>query len=59
MLTRHPGAALAPDILVNAIAPGAFESRMMTPTLERHRAAYEAWSQPRPFAENSELVSRE
>lgn len=33
MLTRHLAYALAPDILVNAIAPGPFESKMMAHTL--------------------------
>ena len=34
MLTRHLGKRLAPDILVNAIAPGPFPSKMMAGTLE-------------------------
>lgn len=33
-LTRHMAAALAPAILVNAIAPGPFPSRMMAKTLQ-------------------------
>lgn len=33
-LTRHLAAKLAPDVTVNAIAPGPFESRMMHATLE-------------------------
>jgi NAD(P)-dependent dehydrogenase (short-subunit alcohol dehydrogenase family) len=33
MLTRHLAAKLAPDITVNAIAPGPFESKMMAETL--------------------------
>ncbi len=33
-LTRHLAAQLAPDITVNAIAPGPFESKMMAATLE-------------------------
>lgn len=33
-LTRHMAYALAPSILVNAIAPGPFPSRMMAATLE-------------------------
>jgi NAD(P)-dependent dehydrogenase (short-subunit alcohol dehydrogenase family) len=35
MLTRHLAAKLGPDITVNAIAPGPFESKMMHETLER------------------------
>ena len=34
MLTRHLAKRLAPDILVNAIAPGPFPSKMMAGTLE-------------------------
>jgi NAD(P)-dependent dehydrogenase (short-subunit alcohol dehydrogenase family) len=34
MLTRHTARALAPDVLVNAIAPGWVETRMMASTLE-------------------------
>jgi NAD(P)-dependent dehydrogenase (short-subunit alcohol dehydrogenase family) len=34
MLTRHTARALAPDILVNAIAPGWVETQMMASTLE-------------------------
>jgi len=33
MLTRHLAAKLAPEITVNAIAPGPFESKMMAETL--------------------------
>jgi NAD(P)-dependent dehydrogenase (short-subunit alcohol dehydrogenase family) len=33
MLTRHLASKLAPDITVNAIAPGPFESKMMAETL--------------------------
>ena len=33
MLTRHLAARLAPDVLVNAICPGPFRSRMMRATL--------------------------
>lgn len=33
-LTRHLAKTLAPDITVNAIAPGPFESKMMAATLE-------------------------
>jgi NAD(P)-dependent dehydrogenase (short-subunit alcohol dehydrogenase family) len=33
-LTRHMAKRLAPDITVNAIAPGPFESKMMAATLE-------------------------
>lgn len=33
-LTRHLAAKLAPDVTVNAIAPGPFESKMMHATLE-------------------------
>jgi NAD(P)-dependent dehydrogenase (short-subunit alcohol dehydrogenase family) len=33
MLTRHLAAKLAPDITVNAISPGPFESKMMAETL--------------------------
>jgi NAD(P)-dependent dehydrogenase (short-subunit alcohol dehydrogenase family) len=35
-LTRHLARRLAPDIRVNAIAPGPFESKMMAPVLEAH-----------------------
>ena len=34
MLTRHLATKLAPDITVNAIAPGPFESKMMAATLD-------------------------
>ncbi|MFV0316084.1 MAG: SDR family NAD(P)-dependent oxidoreductase [Microthrixaceae bacterium] len=34
MLTRHLAAQLAPQITVNAVAPGAFPSKMMRETLE-------------------------
>jgi NAD(P)-dependent dehydrogenase (short-subunit alcohol dehydrogenase family) len=34
MLTRHLAQRLAPEITVNAIAPGPFESKMMAATLE-------------------------
>jgi NAD(P)-dependent dehydrogenase (short-subunit alcohol dehydrogenase family) len=33
-LTRHLAKALAPNVTVNAIAPGPFESKMMHATLE-------------------------
>jgi NAD(P)-dependent dehydrogenase (short-subunit alcohol dehydrogenase family) len=33
-LTRHLAAELAPSILVNAIAPGPFPSKMMAATLD-------------------------
>ena len=33
-LTRHLAAKLAPEITVNAVAPGPFESKMMAATLE-------------------------
>ncbi len=33
-LTRHLAAKLAPDVTVNAIAPGPFESKMMAATLD-------------------------
>ena len=33
-LTRHLAKSLAPEITVNAIAPGPFESKMMAATLE-------------------------
>ena len=33
-LTRHLARRLAPEITVNAIAPGPFESKMMAATLE-------------------------
>ena len=33
-LTRHLAARLAPEITVNAVAPGPFESKMMAATLE-------------------------
>jgi NAD(P)-dependent dehydrogenase (short-subunit alcohol dehydrogenase family) len=36
-LTRALANQLAPDITVNAIAPGPFESKMMAATLERFR----------------------
>jgi NAD(P)-dependent dehydrogenase (short-subunit alcohol dehydrogenase family) len=36
-LTRHLAKELAPDITVNAIAPGAFESRMTEDMLSRYR----------------------
>ena len=40
-LTRHLASCLAPNVTVNAIAPGPFESKMMRATLEslrrRHR----------------------
>ena len=32
-LTRHLAAKLAPEITVNAVAPGPFESKMMAATL--------------------------
>ncbi len=34
MLSKHMAMTLAPEITVNAIAPGSFESRMMKETLE-------------------------
>jgi NAD(P)-dependent dehydrogenase (short-subunit alcohol dehydrogenase family) len=34
-LTRHLARRLAPDVTVNAVAPGPFESKMMAATLER------------------------
>jgi len=34
-LTRHMARRLAPEITVNAVAPGPFESKMMAATLER------------------------
>jgi NAD(P)-dependent dehydrogenase (short-subunit alcohol dehydrogenase family) len=37
-LTRHLARRLAPEITVNAIAPGPFESRMMGPFLATHGA---------------------
>jgi NAD(P)-dependent dehydrogenase (short-subunit alcohol dehydrogenase family) len=40
--TRHLARRLAPDVTVNAIAPGPFESRMMAPILERHADAIAA-----------------
>jgi len=44
MLTRHLAKALAPHILVNAIAPGPFESHMMAATLAERREEIEALS---------------
>jgi NAD(P)-dependent dehydrogenase (short-subunit alcohol dehydrogenase family) len=41
-LTRHMAATLAPKILVNAIAPGPFPSKMMAATLERDGEALAA-----------------
>jgi NAD(P)-dependent dehydrogenase (short-subunit alcohol dehydrogenase family) len=38
-LTRHLARRLAPDVTVNAIAPGPFESRMMRPVLAEHGTA--------------------
>jgi NAD(P)-dependent dehydrogenase (short-subunit alcohol dehydrogenase family) len=35
-LTRHLARRLAPDVTVNAIAPGPFESKMMAPVLDAH-----------------------
>jgi NAD(P)-dependent dehydrogenase (short-subunit alcohol dehydrogenase family) len=37
MLTRHLAFALAPDVLVNAIAPGPFETQMLAPILANRR----------------------
>jgi NAD(P)-dependent dehydrogenase (short-subunit alcohol dehydrogenase family) len=37
-LTRHLARRLAPDVTVNAISPGPFESRMMAPFLAGHAA---------------------
>jgi len=38
-LTRHLAKVLAPNVTVNAIAPGPFESKMMHATLEAHGEA--------------------
>jgi NAD(P)-dependent dehydrogenase (short-subunit alcohol dehydrogenase family) len=35
-LTRHLARRLAPDVTVNAIAPGPFESKLMAPVLAEH-----------------------
>ena len=43
-LTRHLASKLAPEITVNAIAPGPFESKMMAATLARLATA--PWSSP-------------
>ncbi|WP_304413663.1 SDR family oxidoreductase [Kutzneria sp. 744] len=43
-LTRHMAAELAPKILVNAIAPGPFPSKMMDATLDKHGDAIRAKS---------------
>lgn len=41
-LTRHLARRLAPSVTVNAISPGPFESRMMSPVLGAHGAAITA-----------------
>ncbi|MHB8318969.1 MAG: SDR family oxidoreductase [Acidimicrobiales bacterium] len=41
-LTRHLAKRLAPNVTVNAIAPGPFESRMMRATLEMFQETIEA-----------------
>jgi NAD(P)-dependent dehydrogenase (short-subunit alcohol dehydrogenase family) len=50
-LTRHMARRLAPEITVNAVAPGPFESKMMAATLERFGeqiAPRTRWADRRP-----------
>lgn len=56
-LTRHMAAALAPDILVNAIAPGTFPTDMMQKVLEMHGDQISAASPVKRIGEPDDIAA--
>jgi NAD(P)-dependent dehydrogenase (short-subunit alcohol dehydrogenase family) len=57
MLTKHMAATLAPDVTVNCIAPGSFESKMMAETLSRMGEYIKANVPMRRIGEPSDMAS--
>jgi NAD(P)-dependent dehydrogenase (short-subunit alcohol dehydrogenase family) len=55
-LTRHMARRLAPEITVNAVAPGPFESKMMAATLERFGDAIRASNPLRRIGEPEDMA---
>jgi NAD(P)-dependent dehydrogenase (short-subunit alcohol dehydrogenase family) len=55
-LTRHLAKELAPHITVNAIAPGAFESRMTEHMLSRYRKAIVAAAPLRRIGRSDDMA---
>lgn len=55
-LTRHLGKRLAPDVTVNAIAPGPFHSRMMRQTIELFGEQIAATTPMRRLGEEDDVV---
>ena len=55
-LTRHLARRLAPEVTVNAVAPGPFESKMMAATLERFGDAIRASNPLRRIGEPEDMA---
>jgi NAD(P)-dependent dehydrogenase (short-subunit alcohol dehydrogenase family) len=55
-LTRHLARRLAPEITVNAVAPGPFESKMMAATLERFGDAIRSSNPMRRIGEPEDMA---
>jgi NAD(P)-dependent dehydrogenase (short-subunit alcohol dehydrogenase family) len=55
-LTRHLARRLAPEITVNAVAPGPFESKMMAVTLERFGDAIRSSNPMRRIGEPEDMA---
>ena len=55
-LTRHLARRLAPEITVNAVAPGPFESKMMAATLERFGDAIRSSNPLRRIGEPEDMA---
>jgi NAD(P)-dependent dehydrogenase (short-subunit alcohol dehydrogenase family) len=56
-LTRSLARRLAPDVLVNAVAPGVIETRMAEPTIAERGDAYRAEIPLRRFGQPAEVAS--
>jgi NAD(P)-dependent dehydrogenase (short-subunit alcohol dehydrogenase family) len=56
MLTRHLARRLAPEVTVNAIAPGPFESKMMAATLDRFGDAIRAANPMKRIGEPDDMA---
>ena len=55
-LTRHMARRLAPEVTVNAVAPGPFESKMMAATLERFGDAIRSSNPMRRIGEPEDMA---